>query len=275
MPKAAATKTGKPPLIERAALFHFHPIAPDDFTVRLERWKAMVVESYPDVETVPEWTVNVPTTNGIPDFTAVQPQLSLRHRLWKKTDGNQKTWAIQCFPERVTFNVVRKNNELHSYAGLRSEIEAWLPAFSEAFQVRHFTSVNLEYLNRLDAAHTPQFMEDSPTGKIIRLAQALKIFSNIRLNKAPGLIVPPYDCKVTEQYTGPVPGQMALAIKGAQSGPAITVSLRFSTPKPPHAKELDCATALERLDSCHALLLEAFSNVFTETALKSFGLLQS
>lgn len=263
-----------PPLLERVAVFQFNPIAPEDFALRLEKWKTVVRGSYPKVETVSEWTVKVPTKNGVPDFTAVQPELSLRHQLWKMSDTSHKTWVIQCFPARVTFNVIRERNNPHTYTELRTEIATWLPVFGDVFKVSRFTATAIEYLNRLDATGTPQFVGPGPTGPIIRLGEALRIFSNIHLGKAQGMIVAPYDCKVTMQYGPPTPGQMSLTVKGVPRDLAITVSLRFTTTPSAPNTDFDCMTALERLDSSHLLLLEAFRNVFTDAALKSFGMVQ-
>jgi uncharacterized protein (TIGR04255 family) len=251
--------------------FLYPPQPAGDFGERIEKWKAIVTDAYPGVETITEWTLHIPTKDGVPDFASgIQPQISLRHRQWRESPAGHRVWCMQCLHDRLIFNVKREDDNLHSYQELKTEAAGWLRRWSEHFGIDSFTGVGLEYVNRLDAKLTPQFVVDSGKDVTILISQVFKLFTSIPVGVGQFNIVRPYDCNVNLQFKAPLPGTLAIGVKGVEKGPlAVQISLKFTTALP---KEFDCDMAFIHLDTVHGVIKEAFRNLFTPEALASFGL---
>jgi uncharacterized protein (TIGR04255 family) len=252
------------PVVERIICLRFKALESQDLSEKLATWQSKVSETYPDVETVSNWKLEVPIQGGTPDFTNIEPELSLQHRYWSQGENGQRVWCMQCAANSVSFNVIRESAP-HRYAELKERAISVLPAWSEHFGIKGFTGAEVVYINRLNAELTPQFVK---SGGILAIGKAFKLFTKIPVEGY--TIIPPYDCTVT-LGTQPTPnGKLTVRVVGAKAGEAPEVDIHLTAAIMPDTQEFDCTQVYDVLDIAHDRLTDAFNQLFTEEALLSF-----
>jgi uncharacterized protein (TIGR04255 family) len=222
---------------------------------------------YPDAQPIADWNLSVPVQHGTPDFAHVVPELKLRYRFWGAGEHDERVWCMQCFRSAVFFNVRREKDRPHRYTELKERAMSLLPDWCEHFEVRRFKGAEVRYVNRLNAELTPQFM--GMDGKLM-IGTAFKLFTNIPI--ADCTIVPPYDCTVTLQRAESPKSKLTVRVIGEREGVQAGVAIHLGCNVLPDERDFDCGTAANALDVAHERVGEAFRRLFTDEALRTFGL---
>ena len=263
-----AEMKGAPPVVERIICMYHAPIPQEMFSEKLSTWGSKIGESYPDVQPISDWNLSVPMQNGNPDFARVVPELKLRYRYWGSGDFDDRVWCVQCLPNAVCFNVRRERANIHGYAELKKRAMALLPEWSEHFDVRRFLGAEVQYVNRLNAELTPQFMEQP--GRLM-IGKVFKLLTNIPMPDY--TIVQPYDCTVTLTKEEIPQSKLTVRVVAEKDGTRSGVAIHLGCIILPDDHDFDGQNAANLLDIAHDRANDAFRRLFTEYALKTFGLL--
>lgn len=258
-----------PPLIERVATLRFQPIPVATFNQKADEWQGKIDAEYSDREVRQEWKLNIPEKNGVPDFSALQPELTLQRRFWKAA-GKKRAIAMQCRNGWVSFNVVSHEGNRHRYVDLKEEVSRCLPGWAQHFGVQHFSEYSLAYINRLSKRSTPQFFDFANGKETLHLNKVLTAFGQAPF---PGTIVPPYTFTLNIQLGNDPVKVLNYEVASVEnkSGPVeIRVDVRLGMTIKAGQHEDTPAHAVKHLDSCHVKLLEAYTHFFTQDALNSF-----
>jgi hypothetical protein len=93
-----------PPIIERAASVKA-AIPEEVFYSRLESWKAIVREVFPDYDPIQQWMLNIKQEGDVPTLDDAPAQVLVTHRFWKRNAENRRFMSMRLLPTRLTLNL--------------------------------------------------------------------------------------------------------------------------------------------------------------------------
>lgn len=256
-----------PPIIERAA--SITAAIPDEvFYSRLETWKEIVREFFPDYDPIQQWMLNFKQEGEVPTLGEAPAQVLVTHRFWKRNAENRRFMSMRILPTRLTLNLHPERNDPHHFEELFNELMTWLPRWASHFGASQFSAVQLDYINLIAAETTPQFV-DAKTGSV-NIGAVLTVFGGV-----PGHhegLVPPYDCQIGVIMDRKRPSILRIRVQGLEFRPKLGAGVRVDfqattdrSSDPLTATEVGAETKL-----LHDAIIEKFESVFTDEARASF-----
>lgn len=257
----------KPPIIERA-LTVTADVPQQIFFARLEEWKQIIQEKFPEYEPINDWRVNIETReDGTPLLTDVQPDLVIIHRFWRRDKNGRRFLSMRVLPNQLTLNIHRDSEGDHSFKELHEEFSTWLPLWMNHFGATACETVVLNYINLISHHTTPQFISGDGS---IQVSRALRVFAGIP-SRHQG-IIPPYDCQMGLMIDDKRPAMFSLRVLvvniAKENAPAIRIDLNAQVDK--MKPTLNPFQALSEALFLNSVIKEQFEAIFTEEAKKSF-----
>ena len=94
--RVSRIKYRNPPVIERALVVHLsQPVPEEQFQVRADEWRAALIEEFPHLETMTEWTLRVIEKQGIPVLDTDNQTMTLRQTFWQVGPAQKKKQGMQ------------------------------------------------------------------------------------------------------------------------------------------------------------------------------------
>lgn len=252
------TRYSKPPIVERI-IGVYHPISQEQFEAKLPSWEEKIQKEYPISEPLAEWMIDIEDKNGVPFIKSLMPKARLRHIYWKRHAKNLRVRGTQLRSDRLVFHLRREEENAHDFNELIPEMERWLAAWMEHFEVNSIDGITVEYFNLLNAAVTPQLIDEKGG---IKIADSLTIFG-----KFPGTfqgVTNPYDCKVRLVIDREKPVFFDVHVHGVTNPSGVAVD--FAVRTAPRNKSLSASDALVEIKAGHDIILEHFACFFTDSA---------
>jgi hypothetical protein len=253
----------KPPIIERI-IGVYADIKPEVFEAKIPEWAVKIRERYPIAEPIAEWSLNIKEVKGVPMLQDVMPKAEIIQMFWKLHRKKTQVYGMRLRPDRLVFHLRWEDGVSHDFEELYAEMQAWIGKWMEHFEVPFLKGVTAEYLNRLDAKITPQFM--LPDGRL-KLAEAIVLFANI-----PGkyqTITQPFDCRVRLIVDEKRPCYFDLRVREDNEGhTAVRVDMVVTAIG--RDKAISAEDGLAEIRFAHEVMLEQFDCFFTEQAKESF-----
>jgi hypothetical protein len=257
----------KPPIIERA-LSVTADVPQEIFFARLEEWKQIIHDTFPEYDPINDWRVNIETReDGTPLLTDVQPELMITHRFWRRDKKGRRFLSMRVLPNQLTLNIHRDSEGDHSFKEIHDEFSNWLPLWMNHFGATACQTVILNYINLISHHTTPQFIGGDGS---IQVGHALRVFAGIP-SRHQG-IIPPYDCQMGLMIDASRPAMFSLRVVvvniAKENAPAIRVDLNAHVDK---AKpSLTAFQALSEAQFLNSIIKEQFEAIFTDEAKRSF-----
>jgi hypothetical protein len=263
----AYSRYKKPPIIERA-LSVTADVSPENFFARLEDWKQVIREKFPEHDPINDWRVNIETReDGTPLLTEVQPELVILHRFWRRDKKGRRYLSMRVQPHQFTLNIHRDSEGDHSFKEIHDEFSHWLPLWMNHFGATACETVILNYINLISHHTTPQFIGGDGS---IQVSRALRVFAGIP-SRHQG-IIPPYDCQMGLMIDATRPAMFSLRVVvvniAKENAPAIRVDLNAQVAK--SKPSLSAFQALSEAQFLNSVIKEQFEAIFTDEAKKSF-----
>ena len=257
----------KPPIIERA-LTVTADVTQENFFARLEDWKLLIHEKFPEYDPINDWRVNIETReDGTPLLTDVQPELLITHRFWRRDRKNRRFLSMRLLPNQFTLNIHRDSDGDHNFRELHDEFSNWLPQWMSHFGATGCETVSLNYINLISHITTPQFVDVNGS---IQVGKALRVFAGIPSQHMG--IIPPYDCQMGLMIDPKRPAMFSLRVVvvaiAKQNSPAIRVDLNAYVAK--LKPSLTAFQALSEADFLHSVIKAQFEAIFTDFAKETF-----
>jgi hypothetical protein len=257
----------KPPIVERV-LSATANITQENFFARLEEWKHVIGEKFPEYDPLNDWRVNIETReDGTPLLTEIQPELLITHRFWRRDKENRRFLSMRLMPNQLTLNIHPAPEGDHLFKELHEEFSNWLPQWMTHFGATGCETVSLNYINLISQITTPQFVDVNGS---IQIGKALRVFAGIPSQHMG--IIPPYDCQMGLMIDPEKPAMFSLRVVvvalAKYNSPAIRVDLNAYVAKP--KPSLTAFQALSEADSLHNVINAQFEAIFTDIAKKSF-----
>jgi len=240
-------------------------IDPIAFEEKLPEWQMIVRDSYPISRPISEWTIDIKEVNGIPVLQETVPKAEIIYLLWKRHPQKKQVNGMRLRPSRLVFHLCRDDDKVHDFEEVYDEMEAWSGKWMQHFEVKALKGITLEYINRLNAKTTPQFM--LPDGRL-QIARAFLMFANI-----PGRyksLTSPYECKMRLAIDEKKPCFFDVRVT-AQEGPYTDVRIDFVVNTTAVGKAINLDEALAEIRWGHDIMLEEFGCFFTDEAKASFN----
>jgi hypothetical protein len=262
----AMVKYKKPPIVQRS--FGIYSAIPSEiFHARFESLRREIEKAFPDYDPLTEWRLNVQVKEGVPLFDTMRPEMVITHRFWRRNERNERVWSVRFLPDRFVMNLHRETGNVHDFGDLFKEASNWLQKWINHFEVKTYEKITLQYVNRIGADTTPQFV-DSEKGSI-GIGKALELFGRIPGKQVS--LTPPYDCQVGLSIDPEKRCSGSYRVVGIEKGgkPAIRVDIVVWITKD-EKRDLALPGVLEEMHFCHNVLIEHFEALFTAEAKKSF-----
>lgn len=255
-----------PPVVERAVSI-FATIDPETYEKQIPAWEALMRDPFPDYEPVTQWKLNVKQQqDGAPIFDPSSAEIIIHHRFWRKSPQGKRRWCIQVRPERLTVNLVRVDDDGRKFEEISDVIASWLPRWVETFKVDKLHGVKIEYVNVISARVTPQFVTKEGG---IRISDVFRLFSGVPMVHE-GL-APPYECQMTIVCDKKLPCYLTVHVFGSEYAGQPAIQIRFSAWTNTLKKILAFPELADEVAFAHSKIVEAFENLFTPEAKKSFS----
>lgn len=240
------------------------------FEGRVEDWQEIVKPDFPIYEPLKEWLIFVrEQKEGVPIFDTMQPELRITPRFSRKKSHEGFYWSIRCPSGQFTMNMHSRPEQGSDrrYQHLSKEMATWLPRWMQHFSVNATNRITLHYVNALNAATVPDFI--NAKGEL-SLNRILAVFSQI-----PGeheCLVPPFDCKATVRLIGRENANLGIEVSdwpNPQHGVAVRVDLRVDIQTDPR-QNVGPTEVLSLIDWAHDRIVDRFEVIFTDQARASF-----
>lgn len=255
----------KPPIVERIiGVYTSINIKPEVFEAKMPEWTAKIQDHYPIAKPIAEWSLNIKEINGVPMLQDVMPKAEIIQMFWKLHPNKLQVHGMRLRPDRLVFHLCWEDGIAHDFEEVYGEMETWIGKWMEHFEVASLKGVTAEYLNRLNAKITPQFM--LPDGRL-KLSDAFVIFANI-----PGkyqTITQPYDCRIRLMVDEKRPCHFDLRVRGEDEA-HVGVKVDMTVNSTGRDKAISAKDGLAEIRLAHDVILEQFDCFFTNQAKESF-----
>jgi hypothetical protein len=268
--RVSRIKYRNPPVIERALVVHLpHPVPEEQFQVKADEWRAALIEDFPHLETMTEWTLRVIEKQGIPVLDTANQTMTLRQTFWQVGPAQKKKQGMQLWQDKISFNVLGEIGDPREFEELRSLVKQWLSKWVQDFDIKSMSGVTLQYVNLLSKRTLPTFME----GNKLKIGEAIRLFGGIPVQRE--LLLPPFDFQVNLRVDDvQPPAQLSahcISVEAPkEDGPTMHLRFTATTNLGPPARVVPLDNLDAEAEVVHNLIIQSFQAYFTDAAKNSF-----